>query len=86
MNVNEKRFLTVPEAMSSTRVKHKRNYSFSKQLDRSSKSVFKLSEHVPDSGYSPNFEANMKSLGSVGPTFDKLQAHKSLERKLVGMF
>ncbi|KAL4481442.1 hypothetical protein ABPG74_007531 [Tetrahymena malaccensis] len=84
--VNEKRFEYLNESQVSSKVKHLRDLSFNKQLNREVVSTFKPVEKIPDNGYQPNFEVTKKSLGRVGPNFSKISPHKSLENKLVGVY
>jgi hypothetical protein len=55
-------------------------------MNREAISAFKPDNKIPDNGYFPNFEACKKSLGRVGPRFDKIMPHRSPELQLEGVF
>jgi len=73
---HESRFTVLHFPSNSGRVKRPMTVDMNKSMGREGNSMYKSLEYSPD--YAPNFEFGKKSLGSPGPSFDRMSSRKTL--------
>ncbi|EGR27995.1 hypothetical protein IMG5_185190 [Ichthyophthirius multifiliis] len=80
-NPHESQFETIRYSKYFSKIKNIPSFNIKASLGREDNKIYENKEFAPD--YNPNYEFGKKTLGSCGPSFHKIPARKTFEKKTI---